>query len=71
MMNLSTIKNIRYKNTLESFWKFWSTTKSEFESLSEWWDATKTKIRDLTTEVIRSLNKSNFKSIKLNHNYRS
>ena len=57
-MNLSTIKNIRFKNTLESFWKYWTTQKDTFESLSEWWDITKAKIRDLTIEVSKSLNKS-------------
>ena len=56
-MNVNTIKTDEFRNAFTTFWESWKNTQNNYENVREWWDITKTKIKFLTMEISKTLNK--------------
>ena len=62
VMNLNTIKSDLFKNTFQTWWESWKNENVKYSDLREWWDITKTKIKKITIETSKILNKSRNKN---------
>ena len=58
IINLNTIKSDYLKKKITEWWKLWVTEKIKFVNLREWQDVGKIKIKSLTIEPSKKINKS-------------
>ena len=66
IMNLETIKSEQSRGIRHAFkiWRDnWKIEENKYSDIREWWDLTKNKIKLLTMEISRNVNKTRKKSI--------
>ena len=63
-MNLETIKSEQFRHAFKIWWDNWKIEKNKYSDIREWWVLVKNKIKLLTMEISRNLNrKQNKKEI--------
>ncbi|WAQ99030.1 LOW QUALITY PROTEIN: YTX2-like protein, partial [Mya arenaria] len=67
-MNTSILENPEYVKRFELFWKEWTKQKCNFSTLTSWWEIAKIRIKEISIDFCKELNKSKT-SIKQLKNY--
>ena len=62
VMNLNTIKSETFISAFNTWWPTWKNQINRFETIQEWWEVTKTKIKILTIDISKQINKGKNKS---------
>ena len=57
-MNTDILMSELFQKSFKSFWSHWQIKKSDYKDIGKWWDIGKKKIKDLTINVAKSINKS-------------
>jgi len=62
VMNLNTIKSETFISVFNTWWPTWKNQINRFETIQEWWEVTKAKIKCLTIDISKQINKGKNKS---------
>ncbi|WAR30641.1 YTX2-like protein [Mya arenaria] len=57
-MNTSILENPEYVKRFELFWKGWTKQKCNFSTLTSWWEIAKIRIKEISIDFCKELNKS-------------
>ena len=65
-LNNSILNTELFRNTFETFWKFWRNQIENFEDIIEWWELSKIKIRSIAIDISKKLNikENDFKKLE-------
>ena len=58
-MNIKTIQSEQFKDTFQTFWAYWKGEIDKFDCITEWWEIGKKKIKEITMDISKMLNKGN------------
>ncbi|WAR24787.1 YTX2-like protein [Mya arenaria] len=57
-MNTSILENPEFVKRFELFWKEWTKQKCKFSTLTSWWEIAKIRIKEISIDFCKELNKS-------------
>ena len=64
-MNAQTIQTHVFRESLEKLWPTWTDKINEYENILLWWEITKINIKQLTIEISKTLNTSEYEINKI------
>ena len=62
VMNLNTMKSETFISAFNTWWHTWKNQINRFQIIQEWWEVAKTKIKFLTIDISKQINKGKNKS---------
>ncbi|KAK3091503.1 hypothetical protein FSP39_020293 [Pinctada imbricata] len=59
IMNKRTIQSEQFRDTFNAFWDYWKYEIKNYDSIKIWWELTKKKIKEITINISKALNRQN------------